>query len=354
METLSPKQTGETPDAAAPRTEDADPRTLRAAAERGDPAAQLELGGRLLVGRDGITAEPAEGMQLVRTALEQGHAEAFNLMATLTAAGAWTEHSWPRALDLLCAAAERGSADARTQLRLIAGDRDLAAAVERGADTGVDVWRRLRASADLERFVQPPQPVPKCNSPRIWTADGFATPGECDWLIERARDKLQPAKMYDRAERVTRFNAIRNNSDYFFNVVESGLLMVLLRVRISLLVSLPVPHMEPPQMLHYAPGQELRAHFDFLRDNNSPYGENNYQGNRVVTFLLYLNEGYEGGHTHFIRADLRHRGRRGDAVFFANLKGGEPDRMSLHSGTAVESGEKWLLSQWIHDRPFTA
>jgi predicted 2-oxoglutarate/Fe(II)-dependent dioxygenase YbiX len=159
--------------------------------------------------------------------------------------------------------------------------------------------------------------------------------------------------MYDRKQKTVGFSAIRNNSEFFFDATEASVVFVLLRIRIGLLVSLPVPHMEPPQILHYAPGQELRAHCDFLRDGVTAIADG-YAGDRVVTFLLYLNDAYEGGETHFLRPDVRYKGRTGDALFFANLRDGKPDATSLHAGTAVTQGEKWLLSQWIHDRPFTA
>lgn len=155
---------------------------LRQAAGRGEAAAQVELAGRLLVGRDAPIATE-EGMTLLRAAVAQDDAAALNLMATLTSTGAWTRQSWPQAMDYLERAAVRGDADARAQLLLIAGDRPLAGAVERGAATGGDVWGRLKASADLERFVQPPAPDQVCEAPRIWVAKGFATPGECQWLM---------------------------------------------------------------------------------------------------------------------------------------------------------------------------
>ena len=79
------------------------------------------------------------------------------------------------------------------------------------------------------------------------------------------------------------------------------------------------------------------------------------RGDRVVTFLLSLNEAIDGGDTQFCPRRLPlSRPWRATPIFFANLKGGEPDQMSLHSGRPVEAGEKYLLSQWIHDRPFTA
>lgn len=311
-------------------------------ASKGSGIAMLRLGRRLLVG-DGLAADPQEGIALVEAAAECGEAEAFNLLATLTAAGAWTAQSWPRALDLLAHAAELGSSDAREQLAILAP-----------AGPGAD-WRALRDSIDLESFVAPPEPRQICDRPRIWRADGFATPAQCDRLIARARGKLNPAKMYNRARGTVQFEAMRTNSEFLFDITQSGLVLVLMRIKIGLLVSLPPPHMEPPQILHYAPGQELRAHFDFLRGDRQSYGQDGrYGGDRLVTFLLYLNDDYEGGETEFLKTGLRHRGRKGDALFFANLRDGKPDPMSLHCGSPVARGEKWLFSQWIHDRPFTA
>jgi len=305
--------------------------------------AALALGRRLLIG-DGADADPQRGVALIAEAANGGDAEACNLLATLTAAGAWTEQSWPRALDLLQQAAECGSPDARAQLKLLA------------TNAGASSWRDMRQSIDLERTVMPPQPQQICESPRIWRADGFATPAQCDMLIAQARGKVAPAKMYDRERRTIQFDAIRTNSEFLFDITQANVMLVLMRIKIGLLVSLPVPHMEPPQVLHYAPGQELRAHYDFIRGSDSAgYGrDGTYAGDRVVTFLLYLNDGYEGGQTDFPKAGVRYKGRKGDALFFANLRGGKPDIMSLHSGTPILQGEKWLFSQWIHDRPFTA
>ena len=336
----------------ATHTSAAELAALRDAAGRGEAAAQLDLGCRLLVGK-GAPFSPEEGLGLVRAAASAGEAEALTVLATLTAAGAWVPQSWPGALQLLAQAAERGSDDAAQQLALIAaGGARRAPGPSPQTRTALEA---LLATIDLEGFVRPPERVQVCEAPRIWRADKFATTAECDWLRARADGKLQPAKMYDREKQQVAFTAIRNNSDHFFDVLEGGVLLVLLRVRISLLVTLPLPHFEPPQMLHYAPGQELRAHFNSLRENNAGYGKDrSYHGDRVVTFLLYLNDGYDGGETEFPHAEFTHKGRKGDAIFFANLKEGQTDRMSLHCGRPIQAGEKWLLSQWIHDRPFTA
>src|SRR5262249_47930296 len=107
-----------------------------------------------------------------------------------------------------------------------------------------------------------------------------------------------------------------------------------------------------PAILHYDVGEQITDHYDFI-DPASP----NYaaqiarQGERVVTFLVYLNDDYARGETEFPRFALRHKGRRGEGLYFANaLASGEPDRRALHAGRPPESGEKWIVSQFIRSR----
>ncbi len=319
---------------------------LRTAANAGDVSATRELGARLLVGRD-ASLEPREGLALIERAASYDDAEATSLLAALKGAGAWTQQSWPDALRLLRRAAELGSQDAQAQLIMLASDLETAAAARTGrAPDGV--WRRLHESVNLERWVVPPMPQAVSEAPRIWTVPGFATPEIC-----RCQGRLRPAQMFDGQR--SRFLATRTCRDFSFTIIDGGVLMVLLRIRISLAVSLPVPHMEPPQIFHYATGQEIKAHYDSIYDGEHGYGEAGaYRGDRLATLLLYLNDDYEGGELEFRHTGFRHRGRAGDAVFFASLRDGKRDRLSLHAALPVTAGEKYILSQWIHDRPFTA
>ena len=75
------------------------------------------------------------------------------------------------------------------------------------------------------------------------------------------------------------------------------------------------------------------------------------RGQRIATFLIYLNDDFEGGETQFPKAGIAHRGSTGDALFFANITPeGAPDPLTLHAGTPPTKGEKWIFSQWIRDR----
>ncbi len=324
---------------------------LRHAAKNGNAEAMSLLGRRMISGRD-APLDTKEGAALLATAMELGDASATSVMATLSGAGAWVPQSWPKSLELLQLAAERGSIDGRKQLIMLASDVTLADKARKGS-LDKEIWRRLRESIDLEKWVLPPPPVQICEAPRIYTASNFTTPEVCDWLVSRCQGLLRPSMMFDGQK--SNFNATRTCSDFVFDMVSSGVMLVLLRIKISLATGQAVPQMEPPQIFHYALGQEIKPHHDFLYDGEHAYGhEGGYEGDRKATFLLYLNDDYEGGDLEFVYPKLKHRGKKGDGIFFASMKDGKPDKQSLHGALPITKGEKFILSQWIHDRPFTA
>ena len=309
---------------------------------------------RLLVGR-GAPLAPEEGLAAIETLAAAGDADALATLATLRGAGAWTHHSWPEAMDLLTEAAELGSIEARTQLIILPPDRDLAAHVRAGDESSPARWRKLKDSIDLHAWVTPPPPAQVCDIPRVWVAEKFVTTAFCNWLVTRTYDRFKPALMRDNTTGVSRALDTRTCTDFMFDVLDGGIMMLLLRVKISNITSIPVPHMEPPQLFHYALGEEIKPHRDVLLDGERGYGEDGtYTGDRVATFLMYLNDGYDGGETEFPVAGFRFKGRAGDAMFFGNYRDKKPDPAALHSAAPVTRGEKFIFSQWIHNRPFQA
>lgn len=307
---------------------------------------------RLLVGGGGEAAAPEEAVRVIETAAACEDADALCTLATLRAGGAWTRHSWPEALDLLQRAAELGSTEARSQLWLLGEDPALAASVRLGRVRDADRWARLKQSIDLQRWVTPSPPAQICESPRVWTAENFTSPEVCEWLVSRAAGRFNRALMRDERGN-SHALASRTCSDFVFDILDGGIVMLLLRIKISNCASLPVPFMEPPQIFHYAVGEEIKAHYDFVYDGKGGYGpDGSYTGDRLATFLLYLNDGYEGGELEFPHGNCRWRGNAGDGIFFASYRDGKADRASLHAATPVTRGEKFILSQWIHDRPF--
>ena len=104
-------------------------------------------------------------------------------------------------------------------------------------------------------------------------------------------------------------------------------------------------------VLHYRVGQQIRPHFDFI-DTAAPDYEQQIreQGQRMITFLLYLNEGYDGGETTFPELGIVNRGRRGEGLYFINSRADRSaDRQMLHTGSPPTRGEKWIVTQFIRD-----
>ncbi len=146
----------------------------------------------------------------------------------------------------------------------------------------------------------------------------------------------------------------RSNGSTEFHLIESDVVMALVRARIARATGVATANFEELSVLHYETGQEFVRHVDFLDPENPAHATVIAErGQRVATFLIYLNDGFEGGETEFPRLDLRFKGGKGDAILFWNADAdGEPDRMTLHAGLAPTRGRKWLLSQFLRDRPW--
>jgi hypothetical protein len=313
-------------------------RVLREAAEGGHVPAMTLLGHYLLTGRD-LQPDGVAGARLIVAAAERGGPLACTIAAALLAVGAGGPPDWPRALDYLRRGAELGFPVAQAQLRLLAG-RD------------GDDWKGLRAAIDIEAWRAAPEPRPLSKDPRVWTFEGLASPAVCNWLIAQTKGRLKPATVYTVAGGLA-LSSQRNNSFAQLSVADADLVTLAVRERLAACAGLEVMHMDSPQVLHYAVGQEFVPHVDFFDPAvASQAQEIATAGQRVATGLVYLNEdGLEGGETDFPRLGFKHRGRKGDALVFFNVDiAGQADRRTLHAGLPPTRGEKWVLSQWFRDR----
>jgi prolyl 4-hydroxylase len=317
---------------------------LGMAAQSGHISAMSLLGGQLLTGR-GAPPDPPEGARLIMAAAQRGGGYACVAAAAMVCSGLAGPPDWPRALDYLQRAAEDGYVPAQHQLRILA---------DAWGPTGVrdGRWRLLRRAVNLKAWRTTSAPRSLSDDPSVRSFDSILPPSVCAWIVGRARERLQPAKVYDEQANRTG-NASRTNSVAEFSLADMDPVMFLVRERLAAATGLPVAHMEAPQVLHYEVGQCFTRHYDFL----DPIFEGHArdiaaQGQRVATALVYLNAEFDGGETDFPVLDLRYRGGPGDALVFANVDAARhPDRRTLHAGLAPTSGEKWLFSQWVRDRP---
>jgi predicted 2-oxoglutarate/Fe(II)-dependent dioxygenase YbiX len=317
------------------------------AIEQREPMTAAEmtaLGGRLLIGRD-APVDPTSGLDLLRRALDAGDGEAAALMAVLHGAGAWVPQSWETALDLLAAGARLGSRRAGGQLKLLAG-------ATRGDETRGEDWAALRRRIDLSPWLTTPTRRAVWDAPRVRMSEGFAPPEVGAWIIDQVRGRMRQALMYHGDVKREVVDPHRSCSDFEYDLIGSDLILILIRNRIAAVTGLPVAAMEPPRVFHYALGQDIKPHYDRLNDGIGDYARSGYKGDRIATFLLYLNDDFDGGELEFPLVGQRFKGKAGDALYFAHVdQAGGRERLSLHAGLPILRGEKYVLSQWIHDRP---
>jgi prolyl 4-hydroxylase len=304
----------------------ADLASLQQRASSGDARAQYELGARLLVGRDAPWApEPAH--KLIAAAVAQEEPEALQFAAVLAALGEGRPQDWAAAHALVARAAARGDGRAQGQLAVVGQPFDLA------------------------RWLSPPAPTERFAAPRVLTFERFLTPEACAWIMQQARPRLEAARVKNPERGGANADSYRSNTGMGFSVLDTDLVLQLVHARIAAAIGVPVAQQEPTNILHYEPGQEYRPHFDFIDPGVAHFAQEVQRlGQRIVTFLIYLNDDYEGGATAFPRLGWSFNGKAGDALAFWNVTAGRPDPQTLHAGTPTTSGVKWLFSKWVRDR----
>lgn len=290
------------------------------------------LGARLLVGRE-VPQAPAEGAVLIAQAAADGYPAAWSLVAVIAAAGVGRTQSWADALDALGRAAELGDPEAAPQIALLRG---------LGIETvrHVQAWLTSAPSREIHR------------APRLAAYPAFLTPEVCNHLIERSRPRLVPARVNDARGGGLKLDPMRTNTCAVYSLVDTDLVMQLVRARIARTAGVPAQALEPAEVLHYFPGETYRPHIDFFHPKWPGFsGEMRARGQRVKTCLVYLNDDLEGGETEFPKLGIRFRGARGEALIFDNVgPNGAGDLRTLHTGLPPTRGEKWLLSQWMRSK----
>jgi prolyl 4-hydroxylase len=325
---------------------------LRRAAHDGDAAAKGKLAETLLTQ---LPLNLEEGVSWALAGARDGDAHAAHLAALLTAWGLGLKQDWPAALDFLRIAAERGhDRDARV-LAGLANDWPLAHVLKPGEKLSAAQCASLRNRIRIDELLRIPPARVVSDWPRLVVNEHFLAPEMCDWLIARAQPNLVRAKVYDPSTGI-RDASVRTNTEFHIGTFNSDLIVMILQQRIATLTRLMLAGMEACTILHYAPGEEFQPHVDYF-DTSTPENARIVatDGQRVVTFLIYLNEEFSGGETEFSHLRWRYRGRKGDALWFVNVNPDfSPNPRTLHAGLPPKTGEKWLFSQWVRGRLPTA
>ncbi|MEJ0038164.1 MAG: hypothetical protein WDO68_19145 [Gammaproteobacteria bacterium] len=323
---------------------------LVAGVRKHDVEAITRLGKRLLVG-DRAPHLPREGARFLVDACGRGGAEAAAVFSVCLATGINAPPDLVAAWECLITAAVRGWQPAQQQIRVLAGTparTDLARPL-----TEADHWRRVAQSVDLSGWSSPPPSIDLHGNPLLRSYPMFIGPDVSRWIIQRAKGRLSRALVYDAAVGKTTAHATRTNTSASFSFLDTDFICVLVQSRMAACLGLPFRHFEAMTVLHYDVGERNSEHFDFVDPNVPDYEQHiRERGQRIVTFLVYLNDDYGSGETEFPRLGISHKGIGGEGFFFVNaFADGRPDIRTLHAGRAPSSGEKWIVSQFIKSQP---
>ncbi|ANP44991.1 prolyl hydroxylase family protein [Candidatus Viadribacter manganicus] len=267
----------------------------------------------------------AQAYAAIVAAADAGDPQARLFEAYATGIGYGCDIDIPQAFELLSIADEAGAPQATPQVDLIGTYKD------------VDAWIASRPIRDVH------------TRPRITMSDAFIDEALCNWLIERGRPLQEQSLVYDPSTGQPIQDASRTNSAGSFKLSDLDMPTILLRQRIANTIGVDVRNFERTSVFRYEAGQTFGEHADYISLDFS--AEIRQRGQRPYTFLIYLNDDYEGGETHFLTLGKKLRGKAGDAIFWRNVgDDGAPDEVTLHAGDPPTRGEKWLLSQFIRDK----
>ena len=175
--------------------------------------------------------------------------------------------------------------------------------------------------------------------PKPVVIENFLSEKECIHIKQEAKSKLQ-ASTVDKDRRVD--EQIRKSETAWLSTEDPIVRSVVERCVSR--TDRPIENCEQLQVLRYKEGGHYNPHQDvFYQDKNK----------RLYTFIIALNDEYEGGETAFPVISENYKLKAGDALFFHTLDNyGLDTSDALHGGKPVKSGEKWVCNLWVHKYPY--
>lgn len=176
----------------------------------------------------------------------------------------------------------------------------------------------------------------------LWLIPDFFDAVDCGRLMKLIDDVARPSPIYDADDLPdfrTSYSGDFDPRDPFVRQIEG---------RIDRLLNIDPTYGETVQGQRYREGQEFKAHEDWF-----PVGSRHWErerkrgGQRSFTAMAYLNRVEAGGTTAFPRLAIAVDPRPGMLLVWNNADAdGNPNPWTLHAGTPVERGTKYVITKW--------
>ena len=189
------------------------------------------------------------------------------------------------------------------------------------------------------------------NAPRVVVFGGLLSHEECDEMIVLARARLVRSETVQTDSGSSEINDARTSQGMFFARGEHAL-CGRIEARIAALLDWPVENGEGLQILRYGPGAQYKPHYDYFDPEQAGTPAILKRGGqRVASLVCYLNTPAQGGATVFPDVQLEVAPVKGNAVFFSYDRP-HPVTRTLHGGSPVVEGEKWVATKWLREGRF--
>jgi prolyl 4-hydroxylase len=188
-------------------------------------------------------------------------------------------------------------------------------------------------------------------SPRIVVLGNVLSDEECDALTRYCEPRLTRSSVLAGAEGAVEVHPNRTSSGAELRREETAVVSRI-EARLAALAQWPAECSEGLQVLRYGVTEEYKPHFDWIPPDMPGLKKHlEVAGQRLGTFVLYLSDVEAGGGTSFPSIGLEVMPQKGGAVFFVNTDSNlVPDQLTLHAGSPVVKGVKYIANKWLRER----
>jgi prolyl 4-hydroxylase len=178
---------------------------------------------------------------------------------------------------------------------------------------------------------------------------GILTSDECDYIINKVQSSFTRSTVVGKdgadQSRTSETAWLKKDDPVARKVLE----------RACAMTGKPMEHTEDLQIVRYQPGTYYKEHHDACCADSRACAEfENKGGQRVGTLLVYLNDEFTDGETHFPNLNVKMKAPPGSAIFFNPL--GSEDKChpnALHAGLPISSGTKYVCNAWVRESEFS-
>lgn len=180
----------------------------------------------------------------------------------------------------------------------------------------------------------------------IWAVGDLFDEAECRQLMAMIDRTAVPSKVLSHGEIEPWRTSSSGDVDAFDPFIQN------IEAKIDAVIGLPHNFGETMQGQRYEEGQQFKYHLDCFWTKAEYWKEEAKRGGqRTITAMAYLNDVEEGGATEFTNIGLSVKPQRGALLIWNNNQtNGLPNENTMHAGTPVVKGVKYVLTKWYRSR----